>query len=273
MTICIGALCNDGKGVVACADHMVTGGDVQFEQAGSKITELTSRCVALTAGPALTHTDVFDRARMAVGSLADPSVRQVVEEVKKAYSEIRNERAEEKFLRPLGLNYQTFLQAQSALAPDLAFQVGRQLTEFELGLHIVIAGVDHAGGHLYLVADPGTGECFDALGFVAIGSGRRHAEAAFIGHSYARSFTPIEAAFVAFEARRRAESAPGVGNRLTDMIYIEAEILSLQDEALKPLQAAYMKLRKNEDDARREILEGMDLPSGSSETDNTKEGS
>ena len=87
-----------------------------------------------------------------------------MEEVKKAYSEIRNERAEERFLRPLELNYQTYLQAQSAFAPDVAFQLAQQLTGYELGLHIVIAGVDGSGGHLYMVADPGTAECFDALG-------------------------------------------------------------------------------------------------------------
>lgn len=267
MTICIGALCDDGQGVVACADHMVTGGDVQFEQAGSKITRLTDRCVALTAGPALTHTDVFDRARMAISQQAEPSIRQIVEAVKQAYAEIRNERAEEKFLRPLGLSLQTYLHAGS----DLVFQLGREITEFGLGLHIVIAGVDQSGGHLYMVADPGTAECFDALGFITIGSGSRHAEAVFISHSYARSFSVVEAAFVAFEARRRAESAPGVGNRLTDLIYIGSGVREFNEAALQGFQDAYRKLRDNEDTARREILTVVQSPADSSRAANAKE--
>lgn len=267
MTICIGALCDEGQGVVACADHMVTGGDVQFEQAGSKITKLTDRCIALTSGPALTHTDVFDRVRMAIRSQADPSIRQVVEEVKKAYSATRNERAEEKYLRPLGLSLQTYLQAGS----DLVFQLGRQITEFRLGLSIVIAGVDHTRGHLYIVKDPGTAECFDGLGFVTIGSGSRHAEATFIAHSYSRGFTVVEAAFVAFEARRRAESAPGVGNRLTDLIYIGSEIREFNESALEGFQDACRKLRDNEDEARKAILTVVQSPADSPNAEGTKE--
>jgi len=250
---------------------MVTGGDVQFEQTGSKITRLTNRCVALTAGPALTHTDVFSRAAVAIGGLAEPSIRQIVEEVKTAYSEIRNERAEEKFLRPLGLNFQMYLQAQSALAGDLAFQLGQQITGFTLGLHVIIAGVDGTGGHIYMVADPGTAECFDALGFIAIGSGSRHAEAVFISHSYGRALSVVEAAFVAFEARRRAESAPGVGNRLTDLIYIGSEILPFDEDSLDVFQKQYEGLRKNEDDARKAIREGMKSPGGSSDSRDSKE--
>ena len=250
---------------------MVTGGDVQFEQASSKITPLTARCVALTAGPALTHTDVFDRAQVSIGGLAEPSIRQIVDEVKKAYAEIRNERAEERFLRPLGLNYQMYLQAQSALASDLAFQLGQQLTGYELGLHIIIAGVDRTGGHLYMVADPGTAECFDALGFVTIGSGSRHAEAAFISHSYTGAFSVVEAAFVAFEARRRAESAPGVGNRLTDLVYIGSEVVSFDKKSLCVFQNAYAGLRQNEDDARKKMREEVQSPGGYSDSENAKE--
>ncbi len=239
MTICIGALCSDGQSVVACADHMITGGDVQFEQASSKITNLSKRCVALTAGPALTHTQVFDLAVGRIGGLAEPSIRQIVEQVKSAFAEVRNERAEEQFLRPLGLNYQSYLQAQSVLAPDTAFNLNRQITGFELGLHIVIAGVDITGGHLYEVADPGTAECFDALGFITIGSGQRHAEAAFIAHSYTQAYSVGEAAFIAFEARRRAEAAPGVGSRLTDLIYIGKEIVPFNDEVMESFHKAY----------------------------------
>ena len=276
MTICIGALCDDGEGVIACADHMVTGGDVQFEQAGSKITKLTDRCVALTAGPALTHIDVFDRAQARISSLAEPSIRQVVEEVKKAYSEIRNERAEERFLRPLELNYQTYLQAQSAFAPDVAFQLAQQLTGYELGLHIVIAGVDGSGGHLYMVADPGTAECFDALGFVTIGSGSRHADAAFIAHSYAKDFSIGEAAFVAFEARRRAEAAPGVGSRLTDLIYIGQEIVPFDEELTEKFKSAYETLRQREDESRstwRMVMRpAADAPDGETTMEETDAG-
>ncbi len=140
---------------------------------------------------------------------------------------------EEQFLRPLGLDYPTYLQMQSALAPDLAFQVGQQLAGFELGLQVAIAGVDASGGHLHAIAGPSTAECFDALGFVTIGSGSRHADAVFIAQSYDRAFSAVEAAFVEFEARRRAEAAPGVGSRLTDLIYIGPNIVEFDGEALR----------------------------------------
>ena len=67
---------------------------------------------------------------------------------------------------------------------------------------------------------------------------------------YSPDFSIGEAAFVAFEARRRAEAAPGVGSRLTDLIYIGQEIVPLDEELMEKFKSAYETLRQREDESR-----------------------
>ena len=122
-----------------------------------------------------------------------------------------------------------------------------------------------------MATDPGTAECFDALGFVAIGSGARHAEATFIAHAYAPTFAAVEAAFVAFEGRRRAESAPGVGRRLTDLVHISSEIKQFDSKARDQFDAMYRELRDNEDKMRKTIRDVVQSPSDSPSTENPEE--
>ena len=61
MTICIGALCDNGKAAVVAMDRMLTAEvlSIEFEHPGNKLTRITDNCVALTAGNALGYVELF----------------------------------------------------------------------------------------------------------------------------------------------------------------------------------------------------------------------
>ncbi len=69
MTVCIAAICDGGQSVVVASDTTVTNTaiPIEFEHFGSKISDLSPTCIAMTAGDALAHTELFGMVR---GSLA-----------------------------------------------------------------------------------------------------------------------------------------------------------------------------------------------------------
>src|SRR5262245_36543401 len=66
MTVCIAAICENGKMIVVAADRMFTASaplNLEFEPPISKIELLSSRCVAMAAGASLAAAEVIDTAR------------------------------------------------------------------------------------------------------------------------------------------------------------------------------------------------------------------
>jgi len=80
---------------------------------------------------------------------------------------------------------------------------------------IIIAGIDEIGAHLYSGVD-GKLACEDAVGFAAIGAGYWHAQSQFMFARYARNASAAKALYLVYAAKKRAETAPGVGSE-TDM--------------------------------------------------------
>jgi len=64
MTICIGAINSMGSSVVVASDSMITNDylSIEFEHPIMKMTLLSDSCIALTAGDALAHTELFNDA-------------------------------------------------------------------------------------------------------------------------------------------------------------------------------------------------------------------
>lgn len=202
MTICIVGICDvqDGfaRKAIALADRMITAGDTEFEQeAFSKISKLTENCLAITAGSALAHTELFNITRTKFTGTPTPPVSQVVQEIKDNYVKLRTARAEERYFKPLGLTVADFLQNQRSLDSTLVLRLSHQLDEATYGgdggLDILIAGVDTTGAHIHYVHDPGSSESFDAIGYCCIGSGERHAESSLISDGYS-SVHPLKKA-------------------------------------------------------------------------------
>lgn len=266
MTICLAALCDHGQKVVIASDRMITGDDVEFEQDIRKFHQVTEICIALSAGSALAQVDLIRGARGELHFKRNQSIREIVTQLKEEFVNARRQKAEELHLKPLGLDFQKFLTLQDRLSENLVLRLTRNIEIEGLHLELLVTGVDASGGHVYFLRDPGTSECFDALGFCAIGTGEHHAELAFVRASYSPSISLNRAVFLAYQAKRDAEMAPGVGGRYTDIGYIDDAGLHVLDSGtVNSLEEAYKTLIECQSAARLEAHSKIDsivLPSG-----------
>lgn len=245
MTICIAAICDKNGKVVVAADRMLTGGDVEFEQDRNKIETMADRIAILTAGSALRHVDLLRNVQKGVQNRRDITVADVVDELKGRFAELRQQRAEEQYLRPLGITFGQFVQRQGSLPEMLALRLTANIEAAELDMEFIVAGVDQIGAHIYHVHDPGMAECFDAIGFCTIGSGERHATLTFIRSEYTVGCLLNQALFLVYQAKRDAETAPGVGAQYTDIAVIDDRgVQFVARSTMETLQSIYEERRR-----------------------------
>ena len=245
MTVCVGAICCDVKGapgqaVVVASDRMVTmGGLTEFEHDVPKITALSDRIVTLVAGDALRGSELV---RLVGGLPADAQVRPTAQLLALRYAELRRAVVEAFVLIPRGLSLAEFYQGgvQQRLIPPVAGSIDQEIARFDLGLEVLVAGVDSQGGHLLNARNPGgVVDDLDPIGFHAVGSGALHAVQSMIGFSHAPNRPLHETVFRAFASKRRAEIAPGVGHT-TDLWVIQAAgVTKLSVSTLEALDALY----------------------------------
>ena len=176
----------------------------------------------LTAGDALAHADISRGAGAQIGGLTRPAVSEIMESVRRSYMDQRRKRIEENYLEPRGWKTEAFYRdIMQRLPADLALLLDNQIATFNYGLDVMVAGTDPTEGHIYGLRHPGQVDCYDALGYYAIGIGAEHALASLIRNGCTPQMQLPLAAYYIYEAKRAAESAPGVGGA-TDMVIVEA---------------------------------------------------
>jgi hypothetical protein len=213
MTICIAALCHaEQPRAIVAADRMVTlGGFIEFEHAVPKMTRASPYALALVAGDALIGTRIAEDAAHEVAGTSPP-VADIARQLAAQYEAARRSQLEERFLVPRGLNLQSFYGAHNTLNPQITAMLDNQMAQFNLGVEVLIAGVDGAGAHVHTVHNPGGAERqHDTIGYAAIGSGTIHALQSMIGFQHTPKADYHQTVFRVYAAKRRAEVAPGVG--------------------------------------------------------------
>jgi len=201
---------------------MVTwAGMTEFEHPIPKISILCPTAYALVAGDALAGAAIADRAVSQLAGALAP-VAAAASTVADCYSTERLTRAEAQVLGPRGLTLAKFYQSQQSMLPQVTGALDNALASFNLGVEMIVAGVDGSGGHLHTIGNPGgSQECHDRIGYVAIGSGEIHAIQSLIGFGQSHSQPIAETVFRVMSSKQRAELAPGVG-RETDLVVISA---------------------------------------------------
>ena len=245
MTICVAATCCGGDGkagtaVVVASDRMITmGGLTEFEHDVPKITQVGRRIVSLVAGDALRGSELV----RLLGPVADASsVRAVAEQLAANYAQLRRNIVNAWYFVPRSLTVEAFYEGgvQQKLLGPIAAQIDQLVAAFDVGIDVLLAGVDDQGAHIFMSRNPGgLVDDFEHVGFAAAGSGAIHGLQSLIGfeHSPARSLN--ETVFRVFASKRRAEVAPGVG-KVTDLWIIDSEgVTKLGSEALKRLDGLY----------------------------------
>lgn len=213
---------------------------VEFEHNIPKLECIGERCVALTAGDALAHVDLFRASAQALMGLKDPSVQHVAQTIVDCYVAQRLATIEQKILSARGWTLsQFYTQVPKAGVPaDLILMVDRQISTYDYGLEILLAGID-TEAHIYSIRNPGQVDCFDALGYHAIGSGEMHAVSTFIFNNCYPDMTCKRGLYLAYEAKRSAEVAPGVGKALDIALISKKGARVLLDEEVDQLRAIY----------------------------------
>jgi len=241
VTVCLAAICDDARKVVVASDRMLSSSmlALEFEPPRSKIVKLSDSCLMMTAGPALRDIDIQKHVIRTLSSRRDVDVAMIVDQVKEGYQIARRRRIEELYIRPRGLTLDDYLGRARDLLPEVAIQIDEHLATYDYGLEVLVAGVDDGGAHIYAVYNPGTAECFDSLGYHSIGSGESHAAFILIDSEHSHKCTLQEAVWAVYQAKKNAESAPGVGESADFAIVGHDDIIYLEKTTLDSLGELY----------------------------------
>jgi hypothetical protein len=262
MTVCIAALCNDGDDAIAvvAADRMVTlGGFIEFEHAVSKMAPASQFALAMVAGDALIGTRI---AKVVEGASAgtNPAVVDVAQSLAEEYLAAREQQLDEQLLLPRGMTLETFYQSHAALNPQITAMLDNQMAQFNLGVELLLAGVDPSGAHIHTIQNPGGSDrLHDQIGYAAIGSGAIHAIQSMIGFGHCADADYHQTVFRVYASKRRSEVAPGVGQD-TDMAVIsENGTHWLSDDELGQLRAIFEDFESSTDKTLKAKLADFNL--------------
>lgn len=244
MTVCIGAICADKKALIVASDRMVTSSmpPIKFEHTKRKIIPISNNCVALFAGNALIPIKIIPMIKEMLSN--NSSIGKIAEDAKNLFQMLRSQTAEDLILKTKTISKEIFYtKGASIFPPDLFRQVDYDFTNYDLGIQLMIGGVDNEA-HLFGITHPGTLNCFDDISFHAIGIGSLHAIQVFIAHDYKVSYNIEETLNIVYAAKKSAESAPGVG-RETDISIIQTNgTINIEDKIINELQKIYNETRK-----------------------------
>lgn len=260
MTVCIGVLCNNSKEVIVAADRMITATfpPIEFEHGMPKIEVICPTCVVLTAGDALAHADLCRAVRATMGMISRPRIAMITEEVRKVYTRQRLKTIEERLLAPRGWTLREFYETHVRHMPgELVITIDHQISNYNYGLDIIVAGVDMDEAHIYGIRHPGEVSCYDSLGYHAIGIGAMHAVSSLVACGCLPTVNSKLAVYLTYEAKRNAESAPGVGQD-TDMAIIKVDgQRRLSNDEMEQLKQIYDSRRVRQTEQFQQAVEQL----------------
>lgn len=225
---------------------MITAGHlaIQFEHNIPKMEMLSSSCIALTAG-SITHTEIFEIGRREIEKLKDPSIHEIADIIKNQYIAEKKTRAEDSILKHRGLNIYDVYGGK--LPIELLVRLDSEIDDIRIQLEVLVCGVDSKGGHIYYIRDVPSGmrmgmiDCYDRLGYMAIGSGSPHAVTTLISSRFVPTFSLNQALYLIYEAKRAAEVAPGVGEDTDINIITINQIQRVAESTMIKLKEIYDK--------------------------------
>lgn len=232
MTQLIGALCqcNGKPRVIGISDRMISSSDMTltFEQDEPKIEIITNKTAVLTAGTIDEPDLIRDVRAKAKGK---EQVKEIAELLKEAYQGLRIRHIEDEILNPLaGLkSFEEYQEKQKTLHDSIILDLNERIRKYNVGLTLLLIGIDEQGGHIINVANPGIWRSYDSLGFLCVGMGDRHADNVFAWYKYTSSIPLSDTIYIAFEAKKKAEAAGGVG-QATDIWIINKDAIEIVEQ-------------------------------------------
>lgn len=261
MTVCIAAICEKGNEVIIVSDRLLTstGSLLEFEHSTPKVRRLTKNCSAAFAGDVQASTELFELARPKIDGVENATVVDVGKCIHDAFFELRRKKIEESILRPKGIrDFKEYFERQQQLVREVVLTIEGQIDEFQLGLQILVAGVEENGAHIYCIQDQCDFRTFDDLGYHAIGIGARHALTSFMVQGYDKDTNFTRALMSTYEAKKIAERAPGVGLKTTVINITKTGTYVPKDEQIEGLDRFYQQKVKNIEKVEKKWGEELD---------------
>jgi hypothetical protein len=239
-------------------------GFIEFEHAIPKMKVASARAISMSAGDALTGTRMAQE--VAQSFAGTPTVLDIAQRLAAQYEATRTARIEQQILALRGLNWQSFYGGHATFNVQITVMLDQQMQGFNLGVELLLAGVDDSGAHIYSIQNPGRPEFLhDVIGHVAIGSGAIHAVQSMIAFAHTANAEYHETVFRVYASKRRAEAAPGVGLD-TDMAVISSGgIHWLTHDELEQLRSIYEDFQASTTTALTRQLETFKLGEAAAE--------
>jgi 20S proteasome alpha/beta subunit len=252
MTVCIAAICENGSNIVVAADRMFTSPSVsvEFETEEQKIEQIANNCLALSAGNSAYATEILEAVRHHLNANQAPWIEDVSKAVCREYVATRAKKADEFLVVPaFGAELKSyrsnggFLPAYLEKQPQVFQQITALLSQWSLGVELIVAGIDGHGAHISQVLHPGSIVNLEKLGYATIGSGAIHAVTKLSLTAQTRHRGLMATLHGVYEAKLAAEAAPGVG-AATDIAVIDKArgILQCTQPIMGRLQAFHAAL-------------------------------
>jgi 20S proteasome alpha/beta subunit len=262
MTVCLAALCEDGRTVVVASDRMVTfGGILEFEHTVPKMTPTTSLAMVMVAGDTLLGTELAQTVATQVRGTT-PSIHTVAVALGQAFQAIRRREMEVEILLPRALDLNSYYGAHASLNGQIVVGLDHSLTQFSLGVELLLGGVDEDGAHIYSISNPNQVRCHDIIGHGAVGIGAIHALQSMIGIRHDSTARLAETVFRAYASKRRSEAAPGVGRDTDLAIVSEHGIRRLTNDELQHMSSILDEHQASTTDALEAKLAALSFSEG-----------
>lgn len=229
MSVCICLLCRDhgenGKKqkekIVFVEDRKVTFTDFSADNAVTKSGLLCKNIWVQYAGNDVEKAPLVLSAAQRRITASNPDTWQpqiVVNTLQAAWLENRDKEIEAKILRKHGFTFDSFTEEGKDKCTESVYdELHDRIDRFKFSLEFLLAGFDLDGdGHVYHIDSLGTINCYDDLGFWAIGSGAHAALSSLsfhIEHNNLCSYCSCvhNGVYFACEAKFMAETSVQVG--------------------------------------------------------------
>lgn len=238
MTIVLVSIADNGKSIVMAADRMLTIQDMtyQYEHDSAKWTQLGDYAIGY-AGITVFANDIISNKYH-----TNKPIKELVKEIANYYKEYRLAIFNTVLLESIGLNIKVFNSNPQKFPPFLQERIYGELSNFKLGIELIICGFDQESAKIYEIGEYGLYSTAHAIGYAAIGIGQTHVMNHYIVNGYRFDRSLNEAIYFAFQAKKCAEIASGVGKQTDICIFQKGQSLRFfddDDDLMKELNDIY----------------------------------
>ncbi|MFX1499928.1 MAG: hypothetical protein ACFFDH_03070 [Promethearchaeota archaeon] len=260
MTICIAAKCENNTNIVAASDKLLTiRGLIEFDHPSSKIEKLMENCCIMTAGNALATTELFEDIKEEISEYRDITIRDIARITKEKYILHRSREIGERYLAARNINnIDEFYEKIMNLPPNIGMYLDDKIENYDFDLEVLIGGIDQNGAHIYNIVNPGCVNCFDSIGYCAIGSGEQHSILSLISYNYDPHLSTNSALYIIYEAKKIAEKAPGVGKETVLALLTDKGLYEISNTVIQELEDIYTSKKRLQELKHEELDKRID---------------